>query len=145
MTIQDEDYLVGTFFGEVKEKSFAAQTQEEKKSKREKHPAALLYVFSDLINRSNHRTFRDIDPLIQWPAISELPQASLLRCFDTVFQRPYRYFLIALKVVFPLSDRFKIFTSNWLWIETCENIVLKFIASFECKTLRIFFTHTEMC
>ena len=73
MTIQDEDHLVGTFFGEVKEKSFAVQTQEEKKSKREKHPAALLYVFSDLINRSNHRTFRDIDPLIQWPAISELP------------------------------------------------------------------------
>ena len=24
-----------------------------------------------------------------------------LRCFDTVFHRPYRYFSIALKVVFP--------------------------------------------
>ena len=46
-----------------------------------------------------------------------------LRCFDTVFQRPYRYFSIALKVVFSLSDRYKIFTSNWLWIEICENVV----------------------
>ena len=40
------------------------------------------------------------------------------------FQRPYRYFSIALKVVFSLSDRYKIFTSNWLWIEICENVVL---------------------
>ena len=47
-----------------------------------------------------------------------------LRCFDTVSQRPYRYFSIALKVVFTLSDRYKIFTSNWLWIEICENVVL---------------------
>ena len=47
-----------------------------------------------------------------------------LRCFDTVFQRPYRYFSIALKVVFSLSDRYKIFTSNCLWIEICENAVL---------------------
>ena len=47
-----------------------------------------------------------------------------LRCFDTVFERPYRYFSIALKVVFSLSDRYKIFTSNWLWIEICENVVL---------------------
>ena len=47
-----------------------------------------------------------------------------LRCFDTVFQRPHRYFSVALKVVFSLSDRYKIFTSNWLWIEICENVVL---------------------
>ena len=44
----------------------------------------------------------------------------VLRCLDTVFQGPYRYFSIALKVVFSLSDRYKIFTSNWLWIEICE-------------------------
>ena len=44
-----------------------------------------------------------------------------LPCFDTVFQRPYRYFLIALEVVFSLYDRYKIFTSNWLSIEICEN------------------------
>ena len=47
-----------------------------------------------------------------------------IRCFDTVFQRPYRYFSIALKVIFSLSDRCKIFTSNWLWLEICENAVL---------------------
>ena len=48
----------------------------------------------------------------------------LLRCFDTVFLRPYRYFSVALKVFFSLSDRYKIFTSNWLCIEICENAVL---------------------
>ena len=48
----------------------------------------------------------------------------LLRRFDTVFQRPYRYFSIAWKVFFFLSDRYKIFTSNWLWTEICENVVL---------------------
>ena len=41
-----------------------------------------------------------------------------LRCFDTVFQRPYRYFSIALKVFYSLSDR------NKLWIAICENVVL---------------------
>ena len=30
-----------------------------------------------------------------------------LRCFETVFQRPYRRFSIALKEVFALSDRYK--------------------------------------
>ena len=48
----------------------------------------------------------------------------VLRRFDTVFQRPNRYFSIALKVVFSLYDRYKIFISNWLWIEICENVVL---------------------
>ena len=46
-----------------------------------------------------------------------------LRCFDTVFQKLYRYFSIALKVDFSLSDRDKIFTSKWIWIEICENVV----------------------
>ena len=36
----------------------------------------------------------------------------LLRCFDIVFQRPYRYFSIALKVIFSLSDRHKIVTND---------------------------------
>ena len=32
----------------------------------------------------------------------------ILRCFDTVFQRPYRYFSIALKVVFPCPVAMKL-------------------------------------
>ena len=56
--------------------------------------------------------------------LAALQKCLRLRCFDTVFQRPYRYFSIALKVFFSLSDRYKIFTSNWLWIEICENVVL---------------------
>ena len=47
-----------------------------------------------------------------------------LRCFDTVFQRPYRYFSVALKVFFSLSDRYETFTSTWQWIEICGNVVL---------------------
>ena len=71
----------------------------------------------------------------------------MLRCFDTVFQRPCRYFSIALKVVFSLSDRYKIFTSNWLWIGICENEVLSKIditmttinKNFEIDKSRILF------
>ena len=47
-----------------------------------------------------------------------------LRCFDTVFRRPNRYFSIALKVILSLSDRYEIFTSDWLWTEDCQNVVL---------------------
>ena len=65
----------------------------------------------------------------------------MLRCFDTVFQRPYWYFSIALEVVFSLSDRYNIFTSNWLWIEICENAVLSKIditmTTINKKTLKL--------
>ena len=37
---------------------------------------------------------------------------------------PILLFFNRLKSVFSLSDRYKIFTSNWLWIEICENAVL---------------------
>ena len=46
------------------------------------------------------------------------------RYFDTVFMRPYRCFSITLKVmILFLSDHYKIFTSDWLWIEVCQNVV----------------------
>ena len=53
------------------------------------------------------------------------PNSSIhsLRCFDAVSQRPYRCFSIALKVILSLFDRHKISTSDWLWIEVCENAV----------------------
>ena len=38
--------------------------------------------------------------------------AMKLWCFDIVFQRPYRYFSIALKVILSLSNRYKIFTND---------------------------------
>ena len=44
-----------------------------------------------------------------------------LRCFDTVFQGPYVPIFCDW---FSLSDRYKMFTSNWLWLEICENVVL---------------------
>ena len=50
--------------------------------------------------------------------------ADCVPCFDAVFQRPYRYFAVALKVVFSLSDRYETFTSTWQWIEICGNVVL---------------------
>ena len=63
------------------------------------------------------------------------------RCFDTVFKRSYRYFSIALKAVFSLSDRYTIFTSNWLWIEIYENVVLSKIditmTAINKKTLKL--------
>jgi len=41
---------------------------------------------------------------------------SFLEAIPTFFNR--------LKNVFSLSERYKIFTSNWRWIEICENVVL---------------------
>ena len=43
-----------------------------------------------------------------------------LRCFGTVFQRPHRYFSIALKVILSLTDPKKKFTNNWLDIDICQ-------------------------
>ena len=59
-----------------------------------------------------------------------------LRCFVTVFQRQYRYFSVALNIVFSLTDRYQIFTNNWLWIEICENIVLSKIDHFTMTTMK---------
>ena len=50
--------------------------------------------------------------------------------FDRFNFKVFRYsfseaiFFNRLKSGFSLSDRCKIFTSNWLWIEICENVVL---------------------
>ena len=44
-----------------------------------------------------------------------------LKCFDTVFGIPYRYFSITYKLILSLSDCYNIFTSDWLWIEVCQN------------------------
>ena len=64
-----------------------------------------------------------------------------LKCFDTVFQRPYRYFSITLKVDFSLADRYKSFNFNWLWIEICEDVVLSKIdislKTINKKTLKL--------
>ena len=43
-----------------------------------------------------------------------------LRCFDTVFQRPYRYSSVPLKVFFPCPIAIKFSPV----IEICENVVL---------------------
>ena len=47
-----------------------------------------------------------------------------LRYFDAVFGRPFRCFSITLTAILSLSDRYKMFTSDWLWIEVCRNVVL---------------------
>ena len=65
----------------------------------------------------------------------------IVKVFRYRFSEPYRYFSIALKVVFSLSDRHKIFTSNLLWIEICKNIVLSKIditmTTINKKTLKL--------
>ena len=49
---------------------------------------------------------------------------SSFKVFRYSFSEAIPMFLNRLKSVFSLSDRYKIFTSNWLWIEICENVVL---------------------
>ena len=58
-------------------------------------------------------------------AVDSMKSVRLLRCFYIVFRRPHRCFSIALKVFLSLSDRHKIFTSDWLWTEVCQNAVFR--------------------
>ena len=51
------------------------------------------------------------------------PYYTVLRYFERVFRRLYWCFSISLKVILSLSDRYKLFTSDWLWIEVCQNAV----------------------
>ena len=69
---------------------------------------------------------RNVRNLIQPLALYKQVNYFIMRfkAFRYSFQRPYRYFSIALKVFFSLSDRYKVFTGNWLWIEICENVVV---------------------
>ena len=46
------------------------------------------------------------------------------KVFRYSFSAAIPIFFNHLKSVFSLSDRYKIFTSNWLRIEICENAVL---------------------
>ena len=63
---------------------------------------------------------------------------TFLRCFDTVFRRPYtRYYSITLKVVISsLFNRYEIFTTDWSWIKVCPNVVLNKI-DVSMKTINI--------
>ena len=70
---------------------------------------------------SNSTNLFDADHSIELPLLVVLLGNMIFS--QAVFQRPYRYFSIALKVFFSLSDRYTFFTSNWPWIEICENVV----------------------
>ena len=50
--------------------------------------------------------------------------AVLVKVFRYSFRRPYRYCSNALKVLLSLSGRYKIFSTDWLWIEACQNVIL---------------------
>ena len=72
--------------------------------------------------------------------IQGVPTVRSSKVFRYSFSEASRYFLVALKVVFSLADRYKIFTSNWLWIEICENVVLSKIditMTIITKTLKL--------
>ena len=47
-----------------------------------------------------------------------------VKVFRYSFSEAIPIFFNRLKSGFPLSDRYKIVTKNWLWIEICENVVL---------------------
>ena len=58
---------------------------------------------------------------------SKVVAAVVVKVFQNSFSETIPIFFnrIVLKVFFfPLSDRYEIFTSNWRWIEICENVVL---------------------
>ena len=47
-----------------------------------------------------------------------------IKVFRHSFSEAIPIFFNCLKRIFSWSDRYEIFTSNWLWTEICENVVL---------------------
>ena len=64
-----------------------------------------------------------------------------IKVFRYSFSEAIPIFFNRLKSGFSLSDRHKIITSNWLWIEICENVVLSKIditmTTINKKTLKL--------
>ena len=71
---------------------------------------------------SQNTNFTALCPDLQAVAV-RFPVELSLRCFNTVFRKPYRCFSIVLKVILSLSDRYKLFTNDWPWTEVCQNVV----------------------
>ena len=56
----------------------------------------------------------------------------------TGFGRPYQYFSITLKVILAVSDRYNIFTNDWLWI------IMKFVKTqFLVKSISLWQQQTK--
>ena len=93
-----------------------------------REPVGILHALASVcwttITRAYQIWWQEIENLVLSYSPFESHFIGALRCFDTVFRRPYRYFSIALKEILPLSDRYKIFASDWLWIEVCQNVGL---------------------
>ena len=67
-------------------------------------------LFLNVYDLCNHQT--SLIVLVSFFEDNNALFVIVLRCFGTVFRRPYRYFSIALKLILSLSDRYKIFTSE---------------------------------
>ena len=93
-----------------------------------REPVGILHALASVcwttITRAYQIWWQEIENLVLSYSPFESHFIGALRCFDTVFRRPYRYFSIALKEILPLSDRYKIFACDWLWIEVCQNVGL---------------------
>ena len=60
-----------------------------------------------------------------------------MKVFRYSFSEAIPIFFNRLKSVFSQYDRYKIFTSNWRWIEICENVVLSKI-DITVTTIQLF-------
>ena len=58
------------------------------------------------------------------------------KVFRYSFSEAIPIFFKGLKMFFSLSDRYKFFTSNWLWIEINSLSSLKFFGIFDYGTLK---------
>ena len=50
--------------------------------------------------------------MVKQPYFTPIIVTVVLRCFGTVFRKPYRCFSIALKVILSLADGYRPFTSD---------------------------------
>ena len=107
-----------------------------------------LHIKSMLLEQSCFLAIRPTDQLFLLPPLSItrffkfcLNNLLVIKVFRYSFSEAIPIFSITLKVVFSFSDRYKILTSNWLWIENCENVVLSKIdftmTTINKKTLKL--------
>ena len=70
------------------------------------------------------RIFSEFQLCIGWGKENCKEISKRMHCFKVFrysFSDAYRCFSIYLKGILFLSDRYKIFTGDWLWIEVCQN------------------------
>ena len=77
---------------------------------------------------NNHFVANTNNPLLSMNDVKSTLANKVDTTLSKVISSPFKVFRCSFSEAIPTfffsSDRYKIFTSNWLWMEICENVVL---------------------